>query len=230
MANMVLVDSTLESLTPSVNAPLVIMLRTTSPPLPRHLSLHMQSDDTCRGDGASSLPPFSCYFIIIICHMFFFRGEELILICMHFAMCLFSFAHMILVFFNLYYLSFNLALVCKLIIVGIIMHVQVLAMKQWWANLCDLMQLEFEVDDDEQLIFDVLFHTRLKGRSNHGGSWIGHNPKVWWEQKFEHDYIWWDYFCDDLVYNDHFSKQCYKIYCILNCQIMDVIVAHYFYL
>jgi len=178
MANMVLVDSTLESLTPSVNARLVIMLRTTSPPLPRHLSLHMQSDDTCRGNGASSLPPFSCYFIIIICHMFFFRGEELILVCMHFAMCLFSFAHMILVFLNLCYLSFNLALVCKLIIVGI-MHVQVLAMKQWSANLWDLMQLEFEVDDAEQLIFYVLFHTQLKGRSNHGGSWIGHNAKVW---------------------------------------------------
>jgi hypothetical protein len=206
------------------------MLRATTPPLLRHLSLHLQSDDTCKGDCASLLPPFSYYFMIIS-HMFFFRGWG-IDSCMHFAMCLFSFAHMILVFFSRICIICHSIwhLVCKLIVDGI-MHVQVLAMKQWWANLCDLMQLEFEVDDTEQLIFDVLFHTRLKGRSNHESSWIGHSANVWWEQEFGHDYIWWDYFCDDLVNKDHFPKHCYKMCCIFFfCHIMDVMVAHYFYL
>jgi hypothetical protein len=41
------------------------------------------------------------------------------------------------------------------------------------------MHLEFEVDDDEQLIFDVLFHTQLKGGKNHGSSWKGHSANIW---------------------------------------------------
>lgn len=71
------------------------------------------------------------------------------------------------------------------------------------------------------MIFNIVFCTQPKRRSNHGCSWINYSANIQWQQEHGHEHIWHDYFCNDHGYND---PRC----SISFCHIMDV-VAHDFY-